>query len=115
MLDRLLTRGYTPLIRSFHASISSPPVSRSDNDCPGGNPGGDVKNLLIRILESKLPEHVFWRMFSIGLVVYAVAVAGYTTWAHFHNTPQHRPLYLIPFEALAFAAMCEWVRSHDAK
>lgn len=113
-IDKLRNEEYT--FSSFVPRlVSSPPVFRSDHDGLSGNPGGDVKNLLLTLFERKLSQNTIWKLFAIGLCVYALVIAGYDVWVHFHPAGSSKPLYLMPFESLAFAGVCEWNRRRDAK
>ncbi len=72
-----------------------------------------MKNLLIRLLDLKLSQNTKWRIFIVGFCIGAVVIAGYDVWVTLHPSPKALPLYLAPFEALAFAGLCEIGRRHD--
>ncbi len=97
---------YTPLIRSFHASFSSPPVSRSDNDCLSGNPGGDVRNLLLKLLEFRLSENAKNKMQVVVLVIFIAGAFVRDIWMLVHHASFEGGIpMLLPLALTAFLAI----------
>ena len=74
-----------------------------------------MKKLLLWLLDLKIAELTMFRIFTIGLCVYAVVLIVYDVWVTIHPSPKAQPLYVLPFGAFAFAALCEAFRRHALK